>query len=233
MDILRNFASNSLMIQFILLVLLFFSITTWTIILIKFAAMRRAMKESEYFLEIFWESRDLSVAYKEARELDRSPLARIFGIGYLELKKIDPAVAPAAENGASLGQRFDGLGRLRRSLRRAVDTEVSRLSTMVPFLATAGNTTPFIGLFGTVWGIMESLQGIGITGTVSLAVVVPGIADALSTTAAGLGVAIPSVIAFNHFIQKLRVIESELENFSADFQNIVEMDILPAKGKAS
>jgi biopolymer transport protein TolQ len=233
MDILRNFASNSLMIQFILLLLLFFSITTWTIILIKFAAMRRAVKESEYFLEIFWESRDLSVAYKEARELDRSPLARIFGIGYLELKKIDPAAAPAAENGASLGQRFDGLGRLRRSLRRAVDTEVSRLSTMVPFLATAGNTTPFIGLFGTVWGIMESLQGIGITGTVSLAVVVPGIADALSTTAAGLGVAIPSVIAFNYFIQKLRVIESELENFSADFQNIVEMDILPAKGKIS
>lgn len=233
MDILRSFASNSLMIQFVLLVLLFFSITTWAIILIKFAALRRAVKDSEYFLEVFWESRDLSIAYKEARELDRSPLARIFCIGYLELKKIDPAARPAPENGAPLGQRFDGMGRLRRTLRRAVHTEISRLATMIPFLATAGNTTPFIGLFGTVWGIMESLQGIGITGTVSLAVVVPGIADALSTTAAGLGVAIPSVIAFNYFMQRLRAVESELENFSADFQNIVEMDILPAKEKAA
>ena len=231
MDILQSFSSNSLMIQFVLLVLFFFSITTWAIILIKYFGLRRAVKDSEYFLEVFWDSRDLSVAYKEARELDRSPLARVFSIGYLELKKIDPAARSETESRAPLGERFDGLGRLRRSLRRAVHTEVTRLSTMVPFLATAGNTTPFIGLFGTVWGIMESLQGIGLSGTVSLAVVVPGIADALSTTAAGLAVAIPSVIMFNHFMQRLQMIESELDNFSADFQNIVEMDILPAKGQ--
>jgi biopolymer transport protein TolQ len=100
---------------------------------------------------------------------------------------------------------------------------------MVPFLATAGNTTPFIGLFGTVWGIMNSFHGIGQSGSASLAVVAPGIAEALIATAAGLAVAIPSVIAYNYFSQKIRVIESELISFSADFLNIVERDILRAR----
>ncbi len=97
---------------------------------------------------------------------------------------------------------------------------------MVPFLATTGNTTPFIGLFGTVWGIMNSFHGIGKMGSASLAVVAPGISEALIATAAGLAVAIPAVIAFNHFMQKIRVVESELHSFSADFLNIIERDIL-------
>jgi biopolymer transport protein TolQ len=97
---------------------------------------------------------------------------------------------------------------------------------MVPFLATTGNTTPFIGLFGTVWGIMGSFHGIGLKGSANLAVVAPGISEALVATAAGLAVAIPAVIAFNHFTQKVRILESELQSFSADFLNIIERDIL-------
>ena len=116
-----------------------------------------------------------------------------------------------------------------RALNRAINTETTRMTKMVPFLATTGNTTPFIGLFGTVWGIMNSFHSIGIRGSANLAVVAPGISEALIATAAGLAVAIPAVIAFNHFMHKIRIIESELQSFSADFLNIVERDILRVK----
>jgi biopolymer transport protein TolQ len=104
------------------------------------------------------------------------------------------------------------------------------MTQMVPFLATTGNTTPFIGLFGTVWGIMNSFHGIGMRGSASLAVVAPGISEALIATACGLAVAIPAVIAFNYFMQKIKTIESELQNFAADFLNILDRDILPSSG---
>ena len=104
------------------------------------------------------------------------------------------------------------------------------MTELVPFLATTGNTTPFIGLFGTVWGIMNSFHGIGLKGSASLAVVAPGISEALIATAAGLAVAIPAVIAFNFFMQKVRIIESELQSFSADFLNIIERDLMRQEG---
>ena len=104
------------------------------------------------------------------------------------------------------------------------------MTELVPFLATTGNTTPFIGLFGTVWGIMNSFHGIGLKGSASLAVVAPGISEALIATAAGLAVAIPAVIAFNFFMQKVRIIESELQSFSADFLNIIERDLMRVEG---
>ena len=119
---------------------------------------------------------------------------------------------------------------VKRALRRAINTEVTRMTQLLPFLATTGNATPFIGLFGTVWGIMNSFHGIGMRGSASLAVVAPGISEALVATAAGLAAAIPAVIAYNYFMQKNRVIESELESFSADFLNIIEREILRAKG---
>ena len=149
----------------------------------------------------------------------------------MELKKISQANLPSnpeasQEKQLSLGSRFVGMDNIKRSLRRAINTETTRMSQMVPFLATTGNTTPFIGLFGTVWGIMNSFHGIGLRGSASLAVVAPGISEALVATAAGLAVAIPAVIAFNYFMQKIRILESELHSFSADFLNIIERDIL-------
>ncbi len=221
-----------LVVQFVLLILLFFSVTSWAIILVKFLYVRRAFKESDYFMEVFWESRDLSVAYKEAKELEGSPLARVFSIGYLELKKIGQQQNPEENLGRpSLGDRFTSFETVQRTLRRAIDMEVTRMTQMIPFLATAGNITPFIGLFGTVWGVMEAFQSIGITGSANLAVVAPGMSEALITTAAGLAVAIPSVIAFNYFMHKTRLIESELQSFAADYLNIIEIDILPSKGR--
>ena len=103
---------------------------------------------------------------------------------------------------------------------------MTRMTQMVPFLATTGNTAPFIGLFGTVWGIMNSFSGIGQRGSASLAVVAPGISEALVATAAGLAAAIPAVIAFNFYMNKIRIVETELHSFAADFLNIIERDIL-------
>lgn len=232
LDILHIVAEAGHMVQLVLLLLLFFSLTSWTIILIKFLYMRRAFRQSEAFTNIFWESRDLSLAYKEASLLDGSPIARLFSIGYAELKKLRQSGGKSTpDDDDSLNERFTGLDNVKRSLRRAITTETTRMTQMIPFLATAGNTTPFIGLFGTVWGIMESFRNIGLSGTASLAVVAPGISEALVATAAGLAVAIPAVIAFNYFMQRIRVMESELQIFAADFLNIIEMDILPAKGK--
>ena len=229
---LINMISNAgLMVQFVLLLLLFFSITSWAIILIKYRYIKRAYQESALFTELFWKSKDLSNAYRQAKELQGSPIARIFRIGYVELKKISQRGISEGSNDSTerpsgLGARFAGMDNIKRALRRAINTETTRMTQMVPFLATTGNTTPFIGLFGTVWGIMNSFHGIGMRGSASLAVVAPGISEALVATAAGLAVAIPAVIAFNYFMQKIKILESELNSFSADFLNIIERDIL-------
>lgn len=227
LDIIHMVRNAGLMVQMVLLLLLFFSITSWAIILIKYRYIRKAYRESAFFSDVFWESRDLAVAFKEAKELHGSPVARIFRIGYVELKKLSQSgtLNPSVQEAATLGGRLGGTENVKRSLNRAINTEVTRMTQMIPFLATTGNTTPFIGLFGTVWGIMNSFHGIGQKGSASLAVVAPGISEALVATAAGLAVAIPAVIAFNYFMQKVKVIESELESFSADFLNIIERDI--------
>ncbi len=226
-DIIHIIAQASYMVKFVMLVLLLFSIASWAIILVKWQYIRRAFRESRFFLEIFWESRDLSVANKEAGELEGSPIARVFILGYDELKKIRQTAMENNGVGQSpMSERFSGTDNIKRALRRAIGQEITRMTQTIPFLATAGNTTPFIGLFGTVWGIMESFHSIGMAKSASLAVVAPGISEALVATAAGLAVAIPAVIAFNYFTQRIRVMENELQNFSADFLNIIETDIM-------
>ena len=231
MDYVHIISNASMMVKFVLLLLLFFSVMSWSIIIIKIRYIRKAFKESDIFIDYFWKSRDLAGAFTKAKQLSGSPVARIFRIGYGELRKLNPSGKPGEEPASdestpSLRQGFSGSDNVKRALRRAINTEMTRITQMVPFLATTGNTTPFIGLFGTVWGIMNSFHGIGQRGSASLAVVAPGISEALVATAAGLAVAIPAVIAFNHFTQKIRVIETELHSFSADFLNILDRDIL-------
>ena len=234
-DIIQIVSEAGLMVQFVLLLLLFFSVTSWAIIIVKFRYLKRAFRESERFTEYFWKSRDLAGAYAKSKKLKSSPIARIFRIGYLELKKV--AQSRRGEGGLQYGGREEqvllpyGADTIERALRRAINSETARMTQMVPFLATTGNTTPFIGLFGTVWGIMHSFHGIGMRGSASLAVVAPGISEALIATAAGLAVAIPAVIAFNYFMQRIRLLETELQSFAADFLNIVERDILAGKGR--
>jgi biopolymer transport protein TolQ len=220
------------MVQFVLLLLLFFSVTSWAIIIVKFRYLRQAFGQSAIFTEYFWQSRNLSDAFVKAKQLQGSPVARVFRIGYLELKKLSQSRASAGSRAAkpaaatAAGPRLTGVGNVNRAMRRAIDTEVTKMTQTVPFLATTGNTTPFIGLFGTVWGIMNSFHGIGQRGSASLAVVAPGISEALVATAAGLAVAIPAVIAFNYFMQRIRLVESNLRTFSADFLNIIEREIV-------
>jgi biopolymer transport protein TolQ len=220
-------------VQLVLLLLLSFSVTSWAIIIVKYRYIKRSFKQSTEFTDFFWKSRDLSNAFAKAKQLHGSPLARIFRIGYLELKKSSqtgqPVEAESSDNsGNSLpfNTKFTGIDNVKRALRRATNTEMTRMTQMVPFLATTGNTAPFIGLFGTVWGIMNSFSGIGQRGSASLAVVAPGISEALVATAAGLAAAIPAVIAFNFFTNKIRIVETELHSFAADFLNIIERDIL-------
>lgn len=234
-DIIKILGDAGPMVKFVLFLLLFFSVMSWTIIIIKWRYIHRAIKESAQFTEHFWKSRDLANAYAKAKQLTGCPMARIFRIGYTELRKV-------SQSGKSIWDEMEqrqaqamtgfisGGDNVKRALRRAINSETSRMTQMVPFLATTGNTTPFIGLFGTVWGIMSSFHGIGLKGSASLEAVAPGISEALIATAAGLAVAIPAVIAFNYFMQKIKMIETELISFSADFLNIIDRDILPAKG---
>ena len=212
-------------VKFVMLLLLFFSIISWAIMFIKFRYIRKAFKESADFIDIFWQCRNLSDAFSKAKALRSSPIARVFISAYMEMARSD------GHDKKKPGLRRDGksffqsIGSVKRSINRSINVEIRRLSQLVPFLATAGNTAPFIGLFGTVWGIMNTFQGIGLSGSASLAVVAPGISEALIATAAGLAVAIPSVIAYNYFTDRIRVFDSELQSFSSDLLNIMERDI--------
>lgn len=210
-------------VKFVMLILLFFSIISWAIMFIKFRYIRTAYRESADFTDIFWQCRTLADAFIKAKALRSSPLARIFITAYMEMAR-----SGTKEGKPTLGPEtsyLQTMGSVKRTLGRAIGVEIRRLTQLVPFLATAGNTAPFIGLFGTVWGIMNTFQGIGLSGSASLAVVAPGISEALIATAAGLAVAIPAVIAYNYFTDRIRVMDSELQSFSSDLLNIFEKDI--------
>jgi biopolymer transport protein TolQ len=224
-------------VRLVLVALLVLSIASWSIMIMKFCYIKRACRESIQFTDAFWKSRNFSETFLLAKRLSGCPVARVFRAAFVELKKLKQAgmVSLPKENqdiaAVSPQGQFHGRNNIQRALRRSIYAEMTRLSRSVPFLATVGNTAPFIGLFGTVWGIMNSFQGIGQRGTASLAVVAPGISEALVATAAGLAVAIPAVMGFNYFVQKIRIMDADLQNFSADFLNIVERDILNTDGE--
>ncbi|MES0349156.1 MAG: protein TolQ [Desulfobacteria bacterium] len=222
------------MVRFVLLLLLFFSVVSWAIIFAKHFSIRKARKESARFLDLFWNSRDLSEAFASSTRLKSSPLAKVFCVAYVELKKVNRSQSSSTGDEvtgqASLSQKMVGVDNVKRALRRAVNMELTGLGKALPFLATTGNTTPFIGLFGTVWGIMNAFTGIGLKGSANLAVVAPGISEALIATAAGLAAAIPAVVAYNYFTNKVRILESEMHNFSADFLNLIERDLIRRGG---
>ncbi len=220
-ELITMVSSAGPIVKGVMLVLLFFSVISWAIIFIKFIYLRKAHSESWEFTELFWQCRTLTDAFSKAKALDSSPAARIFMAAYMEMAR--DAGKGTGDKKKTLG--LHGISNVKRSLERSINTEVRKLNQLIPFLATAGNTSPFIGLFGTVWGIMGTFHGIGQSGSASLAVVAPGISEALVATAAGLAVAIPSVIAYNYFLDRIRGIHSELNSFSADLLNIVERDI--------
>jgi biopolymer transport protein TolQ len=223
LNILSLFWQAGIIVKLVMLLLLSFSGISWFIVYQKFTLFRDLKQESKRYLDFFWNSKNLSDAYKEAAE-STCPEAFIFQSGYTELQKIDQA--RQQENEQTLEMRLAGMDNLKRVLNKAALIQTAAIEKNLSFLATTGSATPFIGLFGTVWGIMVSFNEIGAHGSASLAVVAPGISEALVATAAGLGVAIPAVIFFNYFSNQLATIENDMENFGADFLNLVERDHL-------
>ena len=216
-----------LIVKFVLLLLFLFSIISWGIIFSKFKLVRKADQESKKFLDFFWNNRELSSIYEDIMDYKGSPLAQVFYSGYQEIIRIKKAKGgknPDAMlfNTATLNSEIDSIDNIHRALKNALQSQVTKLERALTFLATTGSTAPFIGLFGTVWGIMDSFRGIGMRGSASLAVVAPGISEALIATAAGLAAAIPAVVAYNYFVSRVKVLANEMDNFSSEFLNIVK-----------
>jgi biopolymer transport protein TolQ len=202
----------------VMLILLAFSIISWAIIIAKFRQLSRVQKENAVFLTRFWQSPTLAAAEESMGGLTLSPAAAIFRQGYAALTA-SPG-ASGRQPGNPAGPHVSREDAAPRAVRGALAAQVQLLTRSLSFLATCGNTAPFIGLFGTVWGIMTSFHQIGVKGSASLATVAPGIAEALIATAAGLAAAIPAVMAYNYFLGRVRRLEAELEGFAADLLDL-------------
>jgi biopolymer transport protein TolQ len=218
LDVWDLVANASGVVIGVMILLAAMSIIGWYIIGYKYFRIARAARQSDKFEEAFWRGRDIQMIYSTAQGLKHSPLSTMFLAGYSELAKLQQQQGGADREG--------DLENVERSLMKAQLKETARLESMVPFLATTGSSAPFIGLFGTVWGIMNSFRAIGAMKTASVANVAPGIAEALIATAIGLVAAIPAVMAYNYFTRKIRVLTYEMETFSRDFLNIVRRHFL-------
>ena len=202
--------------RLVLLLLLAFSILSWAIIFLKFRTFRAAQRESVEFLKVFRQSKKLSEIRAFCRTLKESPLPEVFQSGYREIE----AQATMTENPGK--PRIRSLEAVRRALQIGASTEMGRLEQWLVWLATTGAVTPFVGLFGTVWGIIDAFHGLATAGTASLHSVAPGIAEALVTTAAGLFTAIPAVIAYNIYLQRIKEFGTQMDDFALEFLNMTE-----------
>ena len=229
-DVVGLIARSSGVSKVVLLILVLFSVVSWAIILYKLWSFRRSERQTASFLDVFRRSSKFSEVHSVCRSLSASPLVGIFQSGYTELTvqlrqaasgNPAPPSAPGA-GGVQPRPMIKSLPAVDRALLRAAAVEVNRLERRVPFLATTASITPFIGLFGTVWGIMSAFQGIAQVGSTNLAVVAPGIAEALIATAAGLFAAIPAVYFYNFFATRVKLFASEMDDFALEFLNIAE-----------
>ena len=223
-DVLGLVVRSGPVSKIVLLILALFSIASWAVILFKLWQFRRVERQTVSFLDVFRRSSRFSEVQSVCRPLAHSPLVGVFQAGYVELNSQlrqngPPGARPGSATPRPTLRSFEAVD---RALLRAAGAEINKLERRVPFLATTASITPFIGLFGTVWGIMGAFQGIGETGSTSLGVVAPGIAEALIATAAGLFAAIPAVYFYNHLTQRVKLFVTEMEDFSLEFLNIAE-----------
>ena len=226
LDIGELFAHAHWIVKAVMILLAIMFLIGAYIIFYKTLYIRRASSESDRFIESFWRSRDIEQIYKQAQALRNSPISQMFVAGYTELAKL-------ASDEALRGDREGNLANIERALRRAQTVEGTKLESMVPFLATTGSAAPFIGLFGTVMGILFAFldiapdpSGPARPAAASLTTVGPHIAEALFATAIGLVAAIPAVMAFNYFTRRIRVLRSEMETFEQDYLNIIKRHFL-------
>jgi biopolymer transport protein TolQ len=218
---LKYLSNMSPVILVVLAALVFFSVVSWAIIIYKLVQINLVKKNTRVFLEFFWETKEFSLVNAEIDRFKDCPLALLFKEGYRETEHF-LAADPGDAGALRLSTDSSGIENITRSLRKFSSQEIDKLERNIGFLATTGSTTPFIGLFGTVWGIMIAFRNIGLAGSTSLDIVAPGISEALITTAIGLAVAIPAVIGYNYIQGKIRGQVSEIDNFSYDFLNIVQ-----------
>lgn len=209
-------ANTQIVARIVLLILLFFSVYSWAIIFKKFRRFSTARRDSREFLKIFRQGKKLSEIRNSCKALKASPLADVFLAGFREIEN----QAVATQNPGTPHVR--SLDSVQRALQIASSSEMSSMEHRLTWLATIGAITPFIGLFGTVWGIIDAFTGLGAAGTASLSSVAPGISEALVTTAAGLFAAIPAVIAYNLFVQRLKEFGSMMDDFGLEFLNMTE-----------
>lgn len=213
LDILDLVLQASIIVKLVLVLLALFSITSWALILYKWRELRRAQQDSEAFVEVYHEG-SFDSSYEAARQLERAPVSAIYLQGYVELNRLAKyATGPGREITS------DQVAGVCRHVDWAAVRELSVLERGLPFLATTGSATPFIGLFGTVIGIIDAFTGIAATGTASLAVVAPGIAEALVATAVGLVAAIPATIFYNQFVGQLRDVAATVDLFSIELKD--------------
>jgi len=220
-------ARSSPVSKVVLLVLAVFSVVSWGIILYKLFVFRRAERQTAQFLDVFRRSNKFSEVQAVCRSLAESPLVGLFQSGYAELtaQLRQPAAADVSASnprGVAARPTLKSLTSVDRALMRASVVEINKLERHIPFLATTASLTPFVGLLGTVLGIMSAFEGIGQTGSTNLGVVAPGIAEALIATAAGLFAAIPAVYFYNHLTNKVKIYASEMDDFAMEFLNISE-----------
>ena len=214
-------------VQAVLYILILFSVFSWAIIFYKLRQVRVARQQSARFIDIFWDSKNLTTIHSSSQELKQSPVAQVFRAGYQELVRLTRAKRQNNPGEGTLDStELGGIENVERAMKRAKNQEITHLERALTFLATTASATPFIGLFGTVWGIMTAFRGLSVTQSSSIQAVAPGIAEALIATATGLVAAIPAVIAYNHFARQIRVLSTDMENFSSEFLNIAERHFL-------
>jgi biopolymer transport protein TolQ len=208
---------SGLVVQSVLIILILLSVWSWAITIAKAIQFRRAQSSSDQFAQVFWESRNFARIDESSRRLGASPLVSVFTSGYRELLH---TVQEEKETGGLSSDISSELGTVERALRRAELEESHRLERGVTFLASVASAAPFIGLFGTVWGIMNAFHGLSQAKSSTIQAVAPGISEALVATAVGLAAAIPAAIAFNYFTASLKKFRQSMDSFSEEFLNI-------------
>lgn len=218
-------ASQGIVLGVVIILLLLVALCIF-VIFYKLVHITQAQSQSITFLDRFWESKRLDEIYQVAEKLKRSPIAAMFRAGYVELSKVKRSRGGNQQMGmeaaVSMHERAGDSDNVERALARARLSENTKLENLLPFLATTGSAAPFIGLFGTVWGIMDAFLSIAAQGSAELGEVSQPIAEALVTTALALASAVPAVVAYNYFQRRLKVLNAEMSNFSNDFVNIVK-----------
>jgi biopolymer transport protein TolQ len=216
LDIIQKGSGVELAVLALLVVV---SLVSWATIFLKSMHLSRARSQSLSFLDAFWKGSRLDAIYQSARSLEGSPLSKVFCAGYEELSKL--AQTKGKDEGA-MSERLGGIENVERALNRASTSQITELESRVSFLGTVGSAAPFVGLFGTVMGILGAFNEIADKGNATLSTVAAPIGNALFATAAGLFAAIPAVVAYNSFVSRIKVFDTEMANFSSDFLNIVK-----------